>query len=332
MEILLPGMVSWFKKYFIPHEHNEHKPHLLRTEVTVFILGIVLFAELLFLIPALNIFTKSDFFAAIFSTVLVDSTNTERRKVNEPTLKINPLLEEAARLKAEDMAKERYFAHTSPEGITPWFWFKKVGYNYSRAGENLAVHFVDSQDIVNAWMKSPSHKANILNQNYTEIGIATAKGIYKGSEGIFVVQFFGRPASGIKLTTTTATAAIPKIIPKTSPIVAIIQTPEFKTLPAETNVTQEPDLTPPLSSKVGLTKTQQYSSFTQKVLTNPKTLTKNLLSAFMVTVGLAMLLTIFVKRKFRYSGLILNGLVMSVIMTSLILLNQYITKIHSGIS
>ncbi|MBI2627013.1 MAG: hypothetical protein HYW77_02100 [Parcubacteria group bacterium] len=307
-------MISWFKKYFIPHEHNEHKPHLLRTQVTVFILGIILFAELLFLIPTLNVFTKSDFFAAIFSIVLVDSTNSERQKVNEPTLKINPLLEEAARLKAEDMAKKEYFAHTSPEGISPWFWLKKVGYNYSRAGENLAVHFVDSQDVVNAWMKSPSHKANILNENYTEIGIATAKGIYKGSEGIFVVQFFGRPVSNIKLTPSSATA--------TTQIVVTTQPSESKTLPAETSITQESDLA----------KTQQYSSFTQKVLTQPKTLIRNLLFAFMIVIDLALLLTVLIKREFQYSNLILNGLIMFVIMTSLVLLNQYITTIHSGIS
>lgn len=314
IEVVAPGMISWFKKYFIPHEHNEHKPHLLRTQVTVFILGIILFAELLFLIPTLNVFTKSDFFAAIFSIVLVDSTNSERQKVNEPTLKINPLLEEAARLKAEDMAKKEYFAHTSPEGISPWFWLKKVGYNYSRAGENLAVHFVDSQDVVNAWMKSPSHKANILNENYTEIGIATAKGIYKGSEGIFVVQFFGRPVSNIKLTPSSATA--------TTQIVVTTQPSESKTLPAETSITQESDLA----------KTQQYSSFTQKVLTQPKTLIRNLLFAFMIVIDLALLLTVLIKREFQYSNLILNGLIMFVIMTSLVLLNQYITTIHSGIS
>ncbi len=128
---------------------------------------------------------------AIFSDVLVSLTNETRIDLDLATLKTDPLLEIAAKLKAEDMASKGYFAHTSPEGLNPWYWFQLVGYDYRYAGENLAVNFAESEDVHDAWLNSASHRANIVNGNYTDIGIATARGIYKGREAEFVVQLFG---------------------------------------------------------------------------------------------------------------------------------------------
>jgi hypothetical protein len=93
------------------------------------------------------------------------------------------------------MAARQYFAHYSPDGTSPWYWFDEVGYVYAHAGENLAVHFSDSGEMVEAWMKSPTHRANIINQQYTEIGIGTARGRYEGFDTVFVVQLFGTPAA-----------------------------------------------------------------------------------------------------------------------------------------
>jgi hypothetical protein len=137
----------------------------------------------------------SDFLANVLPRVLVDLTNSERHLLSLNQLQANPLLEEAARRKAEDMARKSYFAHVSPEGLTPWHWFDNVGYNFRYAGENLAINFSDSNDVVKAWMNSPSHRANILSGQFTEIGIATAKGRYQGRETTFVVQMFGHPSS-----------------------------------------------------------------------------------------------------------------------------------------
>lgn len=135
----------------------------------------------------------TDFLSAVVSSVLVDLTNTDRASANLSELKINPKLIEAAQAKADDMASKSYFAHNSPEGRTPWYWFGKAGYDYKYAGENLAVNFVESKDVEQAWMASPTHKWNIMNKNFTEIGIATSTGIYEGKEAIFVVQMFGKP-------------------------------------------------------------------------------------------------------------------------------------------
>ena len=81
------------------------------------------------------------------------------------------------------MAQKGYFAHVSPEGLTPWYWLGEVGYTFSHAGENLAVNFAEPEEVVDAWMNSLAHRTNILNGNFQEIGIAIShnSGIFKKS-------------------------------------------------------------------------------------------------------------------------------------------------------
>lgn len=131
--------------------------------------------------------------AAVISSALVDLTNHDRVEEDLHALSVNPVLVAAAQAKANDMAENGYFAHVSPDGIDPWHWFGLVGYEYASAGENLAVNFSDSENVEEAWMNSPAHRANILSAKFTEIGIATAVGEYKGKKTTFVVQMFGTP-------------------------------------------------------------------------------------------------------------------------------------------
>ena len=130
---------------------------------------VVSFAELLFILGVFNIIPCSRFLATVLPGVLVDMTNITRQEANLNVLNPNSLLEQAAQLKAEDMALKGYFSHTSPEGIAPWYWFDKVGYKFAYAGENLAVNFLDSSVLHQTWLNSPSHKANIINSNFSEI-------------------------------------------------------------------------------------------------------------------------------------------------------------------
>src|SRR4029079_16600268 len=113
--------------------------------------------------------------AAVISAVLVDLANGDRAQHGYGTLTLNSTHVAAAQAKANDMAAKGYFAHVSPDGTDPWHWFKEAGYQFDYAGENLAVNFVDSGDVNDAWMNSPTHRDNILNPHYTEIGIATAE-------------------------------------------------------------------------------------------------------------------------------------------------------------
>lgn len=143
--------------------------------------------------------------SAVLPGTIVELTNGERTAHALTTLTRNPLLDEAARLKAMNMRNEGYFAHWSPEGTSPWFWFDQVGYDYLHAGENLAIYFTESTEVVKAWMESPLHRENILRPEYTEIGVAAVEGKYKGYNTVFVVQLFGTPAA--KTVATAAPAA-----------------------------------------------------------------------------------------------------------------------------
>lgn len=131
--------------------------------------------------------------AAVLPAVLVDLTNSARGANGQLALARSTTLDQAAGMKALDMATYGYFAHTSPQGITPWYWFTQVGYNFIYAGENLAIDFSESADVENAWLNSPTHKANIMSGNFTEIGIATQEGYYNGHPTTYVVQMFGKP-------------------------------------------------------------------------------------------------------------------------------------------
>jgi hypothetical protein len=91
------------------------------------------------------------------------------------------------------MIKENYFAHNSPSGKTPWFWMEKNNYDYRYAGENLAMDFHTALDQQLAWMKSPTHRKNILNQEFKEIGVAVKQGLIQGHLATITVQEFGTP-------------------------------------------------------------------------------------------------------------------------------------------
>lgn len=197
----------WFKDVFFPHEGNDHRPHLLRPRTVAFVCIVAVVAELGFFIAATYFVPRTKFFGIIDANALVDETNQQRTGNGVSALTVSPLLTQAAQDKANDMAANGYFAHTSPSGITPWYWFEKVGYVFSAAGENLAVNFTDSQAVTDAWMNSPEHRANILDGQFTQIGIATAQGTYNGQPAVYVAEEFGTPAAAPIAFVNAASAA-----------------------------------------------------------------------------------------------------------------------------
>tara|TARA_B100000745_G_scaffold264509_1_gene189248 strand:+ start:636 stop:1793 length:1158 start_codon:yes stop_codon:yes gene_type:complete len=188
-------MKKHLKDFFIPHEGNDYAPQSLQKMA---ITGMVVLVVLSFTFANLHaiLWITSDWMvSAVLPSVVVDLTNEERVESALGALKRNPALDEAARLKAQDMAKNEYFAHYSPDGISPWYWFAQADYNFVNAGENLAIHFTDSAELMDAWMDSPTHRTNIMNGNYTEIGVGTAEGTFDGYDTVYVVQLFGTPAA-----------------------------------------------------------------------------------------------------------------------------------------
>jgi hypothetical protein len=228
---MVSKITTKLRHFFIPHEGNNFEPHLFRygTIATVLAVSVFVFAVVVF--GRLYVDT-SGLRATVISSVVADLANSERVKESLPLLTYNTTLQAAAQMKANDMSAKNYFAHTSPEGFTPWFWFGKAGYLFYFAGENLAVDFDDSDAVTRAWMKSPTHKANILNGKFTEIGVATAEGTHKGHKTTYVVQMFGTPAIVAplqqKVTPSPAKTQQPSTTPTIAPIRRVALAPAVK--------------------------------------------------------------------------------------------------------
>ena len=127
-----------------------------------------------------------------------------REKNGKKKVVINETLSKAAAQKAKFMFEKDFWAHTSPDGVEPWDFVIKEGYDYSYAGENLARNFYYSKEVVDAWMNSPSHKENLLSENYDEVGFAVVNGVLNGYETTLVVQMFGRPRNPENITSLEA--------------------------------------------------------------------------------------------------------------------------------
>lgn len=127
----------------------------------------------------------------INASSLIELTNQARLEVGLKPLAPNHKLTQAAYRKAQDMLSRGYFAHTNPDGKPFYQWVEEESYNYLYAGENLAIDFSTSEGVTAAWLGSPSHRANIVNEHYTEIGIVALRGEWQGRETTVVVQNFG---------------------------------------------------------------------------------------------------------------------------------------------
>lgn len=200
------------KILFIPSAENEYKPRFLESDILFHYILALLILKLI-AISFIFYFPKTVFFADLTKTTLIELTNQERQTLGLPVLKENSKLNQAAYQKAQDMLFFDYFSHYSPSGISPWYWFKKAGYNYQLAGENLAIGFLDSEEVVGVWKKSPPHRQNLLNPNFQEIGTAVLKGDFQGSETTVVVQVFGSPMKEVKKVAKEELKEKPEVTP-----------------------------------------------------------------------------------------------------------------------
>lgn len=182
--------LAWLKVYFIPSQDNGFQPRFLKSKFLLYFVVSLLVVKIISISFFIN-FPKTIFFSDITKSSLVRLINQERLSSGLRLLTENKKLNEAAYLKAKDIIEKDYFAHRSPEGLDPWYWFSKAGYNYKYAGENLAIGFLDSEDVYRAWFESPSHRSNIVNPLYEEVGTSVLTGDFQGNTITLVVQVFG---------------------------------------------------------------------------------------------------------------------------------------------
>lgn len=188
---------------FLPHPKNNHRAHLLHFRTLIVVIALLFIGSFFFTSNVNPLAPKIRALADISTQELLNFTNEKRVENGLPALTSSSELESAALAKANDMLEKDYWAHNSPDGTTPWFFIKEAGYNYVYAGENLAKGFTDSRDVVDAWMASPSHKENILSENFNEVGFAVKSGELSGEYTFLVVQEFGnRTATPVEKTAT----------------------------------------------------------------------------------------------------------------------------------
>ena len=117
---------------------------------------------------------------------VVELVNQERARNGLGALTMNNKLSDVARLKSEDMRKNGYFSHTSPTYGSPFDMMRQFGISYRSAGENIARGQRTPEEVVQAWMDSPGHRANILGASYTQIGVG-----YLASGNYWTQMFIG---------------------------------------------------------------------------------------------------------------------------------------------
>lgn len=194
---------SKLKYLFLPCQENFYRPKFLESRF-LYYYAILLIVLKFAVIPFFFYLPKTNLFADITKTSLIELVNQARQEEGKTVLTESQVLDQAAYLKAKDILDNDYFAHTSPTGVTPWYWFEQAGYDYQYAGENLAIGFLESEEVNQAWLDSPSHRKNIMNGDYNEIGIAVLSGNFQGQETTVVVQLFGKQENPVIKTITAA--------------------------------------------------------------------------------------------------------------------------------
>jgi uncharacterized protein YkwD len=140
---------------------------------------------------------------------LLSATNTQRAQNGGlPALTLNSKLASAAQAKANDMVARNYWSHNTPDGQEPWVFMDAAGYEYQKAGENLAYGFATSADTVTGWMNSPGHRANILDSAYKEVGFgfANASNFVSTGQETVVVAMYGNPLNDSQQAAAPASA------------------------------------------------------------------------------------------------------------------------------
>src|SRR3989339_386981 len=174
---------------------NQNKTHITRHHLSKKILEIAVFV----LLFSSSVITSAKA-APITEANIRSLVNAERTLRGIVGLYSDDRLKRAAFDKSKDMIDKDYFEHYA-FGLAPWDFIAKENYNYLYAGENLAMDFDTAEGMVSAWMDSPAHRANILNEDYADIGVDVVKGEFTDGSGthetVMVTEMFGREKPAI---------------------------------------------------------------------------------------------------------------------------------------
>lgn len=194
--------MKFLQHLFLPTYSNNQRARLIHSQIIFLLVLLLVGTSFLINIGKQKAPSVLGANVNIASQDLLVLTNQDRANAGLQPLQMNAQLAAAAEAKAQDMFAKDYWAHFAPDGTSPWDFIKAAGYNYVYAGENLARGFSSSTDVVNAWMASPEHRANMLSNNYADVGFAVEQGRLPGdSNTVLVVEMFGSRYLGTVTTT-----------------------------------------------------------------------------------------------------------------------------------
>lgn len=289
-------MIKFLAHLFTPQISNNYRSKILHPKI------ISVFIIFFFISGILINFARNNYpeVLGISSDISIEQllvlTNQKRQENGLYPLRLNSSLYQAAIGKGNDMLSKNYWAHISPDGTTPWVFIKNAGYSYTYAGENLARGYSTAEDVISAWMISPSHRENMLSSKYQDVAFAVVTGNLTGEETVLVVEMFG----------ATKMAGEPNIATqKTTPEIAVISPTPFPAInqtftPTPTII---PSLTPiptptPFESQLAKQVLTRNSNFQIQPIVNGATFTKDLTrSVASVFIFVLMLDMVIIERK-----------------------------------
>lgn len=127
----------------------------------------------------------------LHASVIADLVNSKRAEAGLQPLVYNTKLEATACQKAQDLIDRNYWAHQAPDGKQAWDLMSAAGYNYHRAGENLAYGQRTDQQVIDKWINSPTHEENITDNSFLEQGMCVKYGEFQGGRYAVIVNHFG---------------------------------------------------------------------------------------------------------------------------------------------
>lgn len=261
---------------------------------------------------------------------LLSTTNQQRTQNGASDLQLNQNLSSAAQAKANDMIARNYWSHNTPEGQEPWIFINDTGYKYQKAGENLAYGFGTSDDTVTGWMNSPTHRENLLDNQFSDVGFGFANGQNFNNSGpeTVVVAMYGKPQV-LAASNQVSQEATPTPEPSPAPLVN-------QTKPSTNQATESQKSTATLSVKPVTTDAPIYSEPATQHVARIQTLTRGKAPWTLFAVGLLSGLSVMFLLMRHAVGLrhllkngerfILHHPLLDTILVSLILLGSFMSK------
>ena len=237
----------------VPRESNNHRPKVLHHDSLFFLIAVIVLVGSLFGFVNKTHPDVLGISSDISAQELLDLTNQKRAENGLAPLVLDGQLSAAAQQKGEHMFANNYWAHIAPDGTTPWYFIKNAGYEYLYAGENLARGFSTASGVVDAWMASPTHRDNMLSENYRDVGFSIQTGNLTGTETILVVEELGSryetQSEVVQAVVTQSTptpvpvvgqVVTPTVIPSVTPVISPAPVASEQSLPVVAAVVNQP--------------------------------------------------------------------------------------------